>query len=171
MRRRGILYLINRLHSSIYRCIETDGIFRTGDIQVDGTGKSDGIDTVSGKRLGTTIGTVTPDNHNAVNAMLPTDFSTLLLAFLGLELQTSCRTENGTASLNNIGNTARFHIYDFFIQKSLISLFYTLNLYPSCECSTNNRTDCSIHSGCIATAGQNTDCFDFFRHIYPPLLP
>ena len=86
----GILNLVDCLHCSVHCGIEADGVLGTGDIQVNGSGKTDGIDAQSGQCLRTTIGTVTADDNDTVDTVLFTDLSALLLSFRFLELQTTC---------------------------------------------------------------------------------
>ena len=45
---RSITYLINRLHRRIYSSIKADGIIGAGNIQVDGSRKTYGIDSQRG---------------------------------------------------------------------------------------------------------------------------
>ena len=164
VRGRGILNLIDSLHCSVHCGIEADGVLGTGDIQVNGSGKTDGINAQSGQCLRTTIGTVTADDNDTVNTMLFADLSTLLLSFRLLELQATCGSKNGTTALDDIGYILGFHIYDLFIQKTLITFFNTLNLQSSCNSCTNNCTDSSVHSRCITAAGQYADRLNLFCH-------
>ena len=90
VRGRGILNFINSLHCSVHCGIEADGVLSTCDIQVDGSGKADGVDAQSGQSLCSTIGTVTTDDNDTVDTVLFTDLSALLLSFRFLELQTTC---------------------------------------------------------------------------------
>ena len=89
MRGRGILNLVDCLHCCVDSSIETDGVLGTCNIQIDGSGKTDGIDAQSGQCLCTTVRTVTADDNDTVDTVLSADLSTLLLSFLFLELQTT----------------------------------------------------------------------------------
>ena len=164
VRGRGILNLVDCLHCCVDSGIETDGVLGTCNIQIDSTGKTDGIDTKSGQGLRATIGTVTADNNDTVNTMLSADLSTLLLSFRFLELQTTCSSQNRTTTLDDIGHVLCLHIYDLFIQKTLIAFFDTLNFQSSCNGCTNNSTDSSVHSRCITAAGQYADRLNLFCH-------
>ena len=66
--------------------------------------------------------------YHSVDAVLLTDFSTLLLSFFSSELHTSCSSEDCTSSLNNISYASAIHIVDFFIKKSHVTLLDTLNV-------------------------------------------
>lgn len=115
MGRGGISYLINSLHGSVYSRIKTDGIIRACNIQVNGSGKTDRIDPVPGKRPCAHIGAVPADDHHAVDPVLPADIRALLLALLRLEFHAARRSQNRTAPLDNIGNASRLHVNDLFI--------------------------------------------------------
>ena len=96
--------------------------------------------------------------------MLFTDISTLLLTLGSLKLETTCGSKNGTTALDDVRHILGFHIYDLFIQKTLITFFNTLNLQSSCNGCTNNCTDSSVHSRCITAAGQYADRLNLFCH-------
>ena len=115
MRGGGVLYLVDGLHCRVYRSVKADGILCTGNVQVNGARKSYGVDAQSGQGLRSSVGAVSSDDHNAVDPMLFADFSALLLPLRCFEFQTACRSQNCTASLDNVGNIARFHIYNLFI--------------------------------------------------------
>mgnify|MGYP007049176103 CR=1 FL=1 len=90
MRGRSILNLVDCLHCCVDSSIETDCVLGTCNIQVDGSGKTDSINTKSGQCLCTTVRTVTADDNDTVDTVLSADLSTLLLSFRFLELQTTC---------------------------------------------------------------------------------
>ena len=95
--------------------IKADGVIRACNIQIYGSRKADRIDSVSGKRPRAHVGTVSADDHKAVDSVLMADIRALLLAFLRLEFHAARRSQNRAASLNDIGNASRLHIYDLFI--------------------------------------------------------
>ena len=102
--------------------------------------------------------------------MLTADIGTLLLSLESLELETSCGSEYGTASLYDIGNIMSLHIEDLFIQKALISLFDSLYLKSSCKSNTDNASDGCVHSGRVTAACKYADCFNFLSHIFLRVL-
>src|SRR5699024_575451 len=55
---RGIADLIDSFHSCIHRRVKTDGIIRTGNIQINGSRKADGVDPKSRQLSGSTEGSV-----------------------------------------------------------------------------------------------------------------
>ena len=86
---RGIPHLINGLHGRIDCGVKAYGIICTGNIQINGTRKANGVDPLSGKRLGAPVGTVSADHHKAVDPMLSADLRTLLLSFLCFKFRTA----------------------------------------------------------------------------------
>ena len=87
---RSISYLVNRFHSGVDCGIKTDGVIGTCNIEVNGTGKTDCVDAVSGQCLRAAVGTVAADNNQAVDTVLSADIRSDLLYFGVLEFQTSC---------------------------------------------------------------------------------
>ena len=158
---RGILHLVNGPHGRVDCRVKTDGILCTRDIQVDGSRDSHGVDPQPGKRLRPPVGAVSADHHNTVNAVLSADVSAPLLVLRLLELQTSGRTQHRASALNNIGHITGLHIYDLFIQQSVISLFDAFYLQIPGNGGTNHGPDGRIHPGCVSAAGQHCNCLYF----------
>ena len=92
MGRRCISYLINSLHRCINCCIESNRILCTGNIQIDRSRNTDGINTMLSQCLRTTIRAVSADDNQAINPMFMADIGPLLLTLLRTELVTPCRT-------------------------------------------------------------------------------
>lgn len=160
----SIPYLINGFHRRVDCGVETNGVIRTCNVQIDGSRKSDGIDAQSRKRLCAAVGAVAADYHQTVDSVLLTDIRTALLYLRIFELRTSGCSQNRTASLDNIGDILCLHIYDLFIQKAHIASLYTLNIQSSGNCSTHNCADCGIHTGGVAAACQHGYCLYMICH-------
>ena len=160
MGRRGILNLVNCFHRSVYCSVKADGIFGTGNIKVDSSGKSYCVDTQSGQSLGSAVRTVSTDDNNTVNSMLATDVSTLFLIFRFLELEASCCSQNSTASLDNIGNITSLNLNNLFVQESGITSLDSLDLQSSRNRCTCHRTNRCVHSGSISSAGKYRNCLN-----------
>ena len=99
---RGITYFINGLHGGIHSRIKTDGILGTGNVQIDGSRKSDGIDPKCCQLLRTCKGTVSSDDNNAVNTMFSADLCASCLSFRSTELCTAGSIQNSTSTGNSI---------------------------------------------------------------------
>ena len=121
MRSGSIPNLINRLHGGINGSIKADSIVCAGDIQVNCSGHADSINPKRGKLSGPHKGTVSSNNHHTVNAVLFTDFRTLLLSFGSSELFTTGSIENGASATDNIRYGMAVHIHNFFFQKACVS--------------------------------------------------
>ena len=115
VRRGSISYLIDRFHCCVDRCIKSDRIIRTCNIQIDRSRQTDRIDALFGKSLRTAVRTVTTDHDNTVNSMLAADLSTLLLSFRSPELRTSGCSKYCSTPLDRIGYVLFLHIYNLFI--------------------------------------------------------
>ena len=115
MRRGSISYLIDRFHCCVDRCIKSDRIIRTCNIQIDRSRQTDRIDALFGKSLRTAVRTVTTDHDNTINSMLTADLRTLLLSFRSPELRTSGCSKYCSTPLDRIGYVLFLHIYNFFI--------------------------------------------------------
>ena len=112
---RGITYLIDRLHSGVYCGIKSDGVIGAGNVQVDGSRNTDGVNAKGCQLSGAAEGTVTTNDYDTVNAMLAADLRALLLAFRSYKLHTSCCIQDGTATENDIRHIGTAHVYDFFL--------------------------------------------------------
>ena len=161
---RCVSYLVNGLHRRIDRRIETDGILCTGNVQINRSRQTDGIDAVSRKSLRAPVGAIPSDHHQTVNSVLMTDFRTPLLSFFRPELMTSRRSQNSAAALNRIRYRPLLHIYDLFIQETLISFLNPLHFDPVSDALSDHRTDRRIHTRRVSPTGQHTDRLNLLRH-------
>ena len=164
MRWWSILNLIDSFHRCVNRSVKSDGVIGTGYVKVDGSGKTNGVDTVSGKCLRTSVWTVSTDNHDSVYAVLTADIRSVGLDLRLLEFKTSCGSKNCTAALNSVGYIPRLHIKDLLCEKTCIPLFNTFYLEPSGNSGTHYRADCRVHSRCVAAACKDRNCFHLIRH-------
>ena len=160
----GVAQLVNGFHGGVHRGIVTDGILTARNIIVDGTGNADAGHPLVGKCAGAHKGTVAANNHQRVNSQFLATGKTLGLPFPGLELQTTGRIENGTAAVNNLGDAANIHLIAFAIDEAVITALNPHHAIPFSNAGTHNGTDCRVHTGSIAAAGQHTDGFNFLGH-------
>ena len=116
MRTGGVSYFINGFHGGIDGGVETDRIIRTGNVQIDRSRQTHRIDAQPGKCLRTAVRTVASNHHQAVNAVLLTDFHAALLTLERFKFQATRCTQNGSAVSDDIGDTAFIHINDLFVQ-------------------------------------------------------
>ena len=77
----SISYFINGFHCSVYRGIKTDGIFCAGDIQVDGSRYTYGVNSKSCQFLRSCKRSVSADNYQSVDAVFSADICSTFLAF------------------------------------------------------------------------------------------
>ena len=160
-----ITYFIDCFHCCIDRCIKSDRILGACNVQVDRSRDTDRVDTQSSQFLCTCEGSVTTDDYQSVNTMLSADFCTSCLSFRCTELCTSCCIQYSTATGNDIRYVTCCHIFNLFIQKTVISLIDTFYFQSSGKCFSNNRTNCRIHTRSIAAACKYAYCLYFFCHL------
>ena len=159
MRSGGIPYLINRLHGCIDGSIKADGIVRTGNIEINGSGHTDGIDSKGGKLSCTHERAVSADDDHTVDSVLSTDFSTLLLSFRSRELLTTGSVEYGSAAADDVRHGVTVHIYNFFFQKAGITAHNPLYIQAVVNGCSHNAANRCIHPRCISSGCQDSDCF------------
>ena len=56
-------------HGCVYGCIKADGIVGTGNVQINGSGNGDGVNSKGRQFLSTLEGPVTADDDQTVNAV------------------------------------------------------------------------------------------------------
>ena len=161
---RGITNLIDGFHRGVDCGVETDGIIGTGNIQVNGTRNSNGIDSESSQLLRSCEGTVTTDHHQTFDAMLTADLCRLLLSFRCTHLCTTRSIKHGTTTGNSIRHISCSKICDLAVDQAIVSFINTLYLQTFCNTAADNRPDGSIHARCIAAACKNSDCFNRVCH-------
>ena len=158
----SITDFIDGFHRCVYSGIETDRIVGTGDIKVNGSRKTDRVDSESGKLSGTAEGTVSSDHNDTIDTMFLTYLSATLLALLSCELLTAGCVKDRTAAVDRVRNADAVHIYDFFLKESGVATHDSFYLQAFIDSGSYNRTDCRIHSRGISAAGQYSDRSDFF---------
>ena len=148
----GVTDLVNGLHGRVDSRVKTNGVIRTCNVQVNGSRKSDCIDSKGGKLASAAEGTVAANHHNAVDSMLTADFSALLLAFRCSKLLASGCVKYGTALVDGVRYAGGLHIHDFLFQKSCVAAHDSLYLKSLVNCRTNHCADCRVHSRRIPAA-------------------
>ena len=116
------------------------------------------------KRLGSPVGTVSADDHHSVDSVLSADIRSLLLVFLFLEFQTSCRAQYSTALLNNVGHVPGLHINDILIQQTIVPFLDALYLQSPINSGADYGPDGCVHARCVSPACQNCNRLNFVCH-------
>ena len=119
---------------------------------------------MAGKRLRAAVRAVTADNNDAVDSVFVADICRLLLHFLFLEFRAPRGTEDRSAHLDDAGHVDRFHFFELFIQKALVTPLNSDHLALIVHSFSGNRADCRVHTGRISSAGQYADLSYFFSH-------
>ena len=112
---RSIPHLVNGFHSRIYRRVKANGILCTGNIQINGSRYAYGVNAKVRQCLCPLERTVSANDHNSVNPMVPADLGTSLLSLFCHKLFAAGRKENRTSPFNGVGYIIGCHIYYFFI--------------------------------------------------------
>ena len=157
MGRGSIPYLIDCLHGRIDSCVKTDGIFRTGNIQIDGTRHTDRIYAVLGQLLRTGKGTVSAYDHQTVYSKLFAGGGSLFHTFFRVHLHASRGIQDRASLSDDIRHISGSHVEDFLIDKAFIPFQYAFGLQPFPERSAHRGPDSRVHTRCIASAGQDTN--------------
>ena len=164
MRSRCITNFVNGLHGCIAGCIKSDGIFCTGNIQIDGSRDTYCIDAIFRQLLGSTERTVSSDYYHTINSVFTADICCLFLSFRCTHFLTAGCEKDRTTSLYNICNAHGMHINNIFFQKSCVTTADSFYFQSTGQCRTHDSTDGCIHSRCIPTACHYSDCLNLFRH-------
>ena len=166
---RSITDFINCLHSCIYRCVKSDRILCTINIKIDGSRNSNRIHSKICKFLRSTERSVSSNYYQTVNSILFTDSCCFLLTFFCNHLFTTGRLKNCTSTLNNVWYISCIQIDDFLIEKSLITFSDASYFHTFSKCSSDNSTNCRVHSRSISSTCQYTYCTnDSFCHDSSP---
>ena len=160
----GVAQLVDHFQSGVHGCIIADGVLGAGDIVVDGAGQTDHRDAAVCQLAGTTVGTVAADDDQCINAQFAALGRALILTFLGLELQAAGRVKDRAAGLNDVGDTAQIHFKAFAVQQTIVAALNADHPIALVQTCTHHRTNCGIHAGGVAAAGQHTDRFDLLFH-------
>ena len=165
-----VLDLVDGVHGGVDCRVKADRVLGAGDVQVDRAGQADGVDALSGQRLGAAVGAVAADDDDAVDAVLAADVRRFGLDLGLLELKASGRAEDGAAALDDIGHVHGLHLEDLLVEQALVASHDALDLDSVGQCFTHHRTDGGIHSGSVSAAGQHADCIEFFLCFHINLL-
>ena len=160
----SVAQFVDHFQRSVHRGIVADGVLGTGDIVINGAGQADHGNTAVCQCAGTTVGTVTANDDQCINAQLTALLSALILTFLGLELQAACRIQNGAASRDDVRNAAQVHFKALAVQQAIVAALNADHTEALVQACTDNGANCSIHTRSVAAAGQHTNRFDLLFH-------
>ena len=161
---RSITQLVDHLQCGVHGGVITDGVIGAGNIIVDRTGQTDHRDAAVCKLTSTTVRAVAADDDQSIDSKLTALCSALVLTFLGLELKAAGRIQDRAASLNDVGDAAQVHFKALAIQQTIVAALNADHPITLVQTGTNHSTNCSIHTGGIAAAGQHTNRFDLLFH-------
>ena len=157
----SIADLVDALHDGVERRIISYGTIRAIEVVVYGTRKTyDWIVEFVGKNASAGQRTVAADNDEGVNAMSTQDIVCQLTAFRCGELLAASCFENGSALLNDIGNILGVKLFYFIGYKPMVATIYTFDFKPIVYGRTSDGAYSGVHTGGIASGGQNSDAFD-----------
>ncbi len=170
MRGGCIANLVDGLHGGIDGRVKADCIFCAGNIQINGSWKSDGIDSLPGQGKCSAVRAVAADNNQSVNAMLAADVGSCLLAFLRPHLLAARCPEHRAAPLDDIRHAVLIHIDNLLLEESGVAAFNPLYRKAVLNGSSHTGTNGRVHTGCIAAAGKYTNCLRLIIcHNYLPI--
>ena len=165
MRLCGITQLVDHLHCSIHSSVITNGVLSALNVVVDGTRQANARNTNARQVAGTAEGTVAADDNQTLKADLLTDSLTLQNTVHVAEFRASCCIKEGTASLDDTGNSSGIEGNKFTVQQADIAALDTDYLHTFAETGTSNCSYRCIHARCVAAAGQYANFFhDPFLH-------
>ena len=160
----SITNLIDGFHCRVDCGIETDGVLGAGDIQVDSSRNTDGVDAESSQFLCSCEGTVATDNYQSLNSVFTADLCSLCLAFRCTHLRTAGGVKHRTSAGNRIRNRSCCQILDLAVDQTIVSFINAFYIQTFCNTTADNRTDGSVHARCIAAACKNSDRFNRICH-------
>ena len=166
-----VTQFVQGIHTCVYRCIKTNCIFCTAHIQVDGCRDTNTVYTTFCQLSQTTVRTVTTDHNQGIQTQDLVNRRCFIQTFFCHHFRTSCCVQDGTAQVHYVGNIFAVHFLDLAADQACITFTDTNNIDVMVFRCSYNCTDGSIHTGSIATTGQNTDFSDFLLfHICHTLI-
>ncbi len=113
---------------------------------------------------GATVGAVAADDHQRIDAQFTALCSTFILTLFGLELKAACGVKNGAACGDDVRDTAQVHFKALAVQQTVIAALNADHPEALVQAGTDHGTDCCVHAGGVAAAGENTDRLDLLFH-------
>ena len=160
----GVAQLIDHFQRGIHRGIVADGIIRAGNIVIDGAGQADHRDAAVGQLTSAAVRTITANDHQCIDPQLAAFLGTLVLTFLGLELQAAGSVKDRTACRNDVRDTAQVHFKAFTVQQAVIAALNADHTVTLMQAGTDYGAHSSVHAGSITAACQHTNRFDLLFH-------
>ena len=155
MRLRRIAHLVDHFHAGVERRVITDGVLAAGNIIINSAGDTDTRHTMARQILCTAERTVATDHDHTADAFIAAGFDRFLHTLFGLELFAAGRIQHGTAAMDDIRHTAQIHFLHIAVDQAVISTVHTVNVDSFAQRRAHDRTNGSIHTGCVAAACQN----------------
>ena len=151
--RSSITELVDSIDNGVGSSIAADGVVSTPYIIINGTRQAYDRHTSLVAELGSTTETaVAADDNQTLNAVLFHVLISLHTALWSHETLAAGSTQEGTATLENIGNAARSKLLQVLVQQATISIIDTEYLATFIQYGTNYGTGCCIHARAVATA-------------------
>ena len=117
------------------------------------------------KRQGAAEGSVAAYGDHSVQTQELAGVCGLLLTGLRHELLAAGSIEDGAAAIDDVADAGVIHHKDIAVDQSIPAPTDSDTIDPAIACSSNNSTDCRVHSGSVAATGQNTDAFHSVGHL------
>ena len=157
----GISQLIQRIHTGIDRRIKANRIFRPLHIKVNRRRNPHTINPSFHQFRQTAVGAIPTDDNQCIQSQNLIDCRRLIQPLVRHHFGAACRMQNRTAKVQHIGNISAVHFLNFAANQPCIALADTHNIHIIIFCRSDNRTNCRVHAGRIAAAGQYADFSDF----------
>ena len=147
MRRGGITKLVHTLHDSVESRVITDCGICAVKIIVNGARQADYREIIfTGEILGSRKRTVSADDDEGVDTVRHEIVISLLPALRCHEILAAGSLENRTATLNGIADTLCSKLFEFTMQKALVTPIDTYHLHSVVNGTSGHRTDTSVHT-------------------------
>ena len=163
----GISQLIDAFNGSIGSAVKADAVIGAADVVVNGGRNADDVDAKLAQGLCATEGAVAADGNDAVQSQELAGGSSLALTFLGHKFLTAGSIEDGAALIDGTGNALLVQLNNITADQTVPATADTVNFYAMETRSSDNTADSSIHAGCVATAGKDTDSFHIHKDSSP----
>ena len=153
----GISQTVDQIQRSIASGIITDGITGASNVVVNGCGNTNNGNPLICQRQQTLEGTVAADANQCVQTQHLAGAHCLIETFFGHKFLAACRVQHGTAASGNIAYTFKIQLHKVAVDQAVIASANADAFNIHMHCCSHYRTDSSIHTGRIATAGKNAN--------------
>ncbi len=152
---------IDTLHDGIHGCIITDSRIGAIQIVINRTRQTDYREIeLHTEVTGTSQRTVTTDNYQRIDFLLHTCLVSLLHSLGSWELLRTGCFQDSTTTGNNATYILGGKLLNLIMNQSLVTTIYTFNPKTVVNTGTCHSTNSGIHSWCIASRRQDTNCLN-----------